>query len=424
MLSIASLAAIVLLLAAILSRRRDRVAIVWAGTPILNVKYWSLAIQEAGWVSSTVVSTVYTTINKRDDYDHVYDDLVPRIVPGRALRGLIAPYAAFRHVLRNAALVHLSFDGGPLGGTPLWRWEAPLLRHAGVRTVAIPYGGDIFVLSRLTDPSVKDGLLRSYPQAGRRDREIARRVDYWSRYADLIIVGFALDGLPRWDVVAGNMVVIDTEQWTSRCAWSRADGTGRDPVRVLHTPNHRGAKGTAFIEAAVESLRTEGLNVDLVLAEGMQNEQMRELMLAADILADQLILPGYGLAAIEGMAAGLPVVCNLEHPGHTELLDRRSFLSECPVVSASPETFRAALRALVANPALREQLGRAGRAYTVKYHSYAAAQYLFGSVYERLLRGADVDLSAPFDPLSSPFNRRAPTIEHPLVDHRLSATES
>lgn len=416
---VAVLAIPLLSLAAMRRGRRD--LLLWMGTPIVNLKYWSAAMNAAGRASQTVVSSVYTTINRRDDFDLVYDDLVPRWVRRSGIRRIFAPYAALLHALRRASVVHVSFDGGPLGITPLWRREAGILRRAGIPVVVVPYGGDVFVYSRVADPSVRDGLLRSYPEAGRNESKVAARVDYWSQEAAAIVVGFTLDGIPRWDAAPGNMVALDTREWSTRPAWGQADG-GASAVRILHAPNHRGAKGTPFVLQAVDQLRAEGLSVELVLVERMQNAEVRRLMLEADILADQLVLPGYGLAAIEGMASGLPVLCNLDHPGPVLLFDRTSYLRECPVVSATPESVAAVLRRLVRSPALREELGRAGRAYVEKYHSYAAAQYLFGAVQEHVLGRGETDISMLFDPLSSPYNNGSPPVAHPLIDHRLPPT--
>jgi hypothetical protein len=142
-------------------------------------------------------------------------------------------------------------------------------------------------------------------------------------------------------------------------------------------------------------------------------------MQTVDILAEQFIGIGYALSAIEGMASGLPVMANLEHEAYTRVYRRYGFLDECPVLSTSPETLVDNLRALVTDPALRETLGRASRAFAEKYHSYEMARYLFGSIHDRIVHGKDVDLINLFHPLKSEYNRRTPLIAHPLNENRL-----
>jgi hypothetical protein len=374
-------------------------------------------MREAGWDSLTLMEDVYV-INARSDFDRYFDDLVPAIVRPTGLRRVLGPAAALLWIIRNARVVHLPFSGGPLGGTPLWRLEAPLLRLKGVRMIVMPYGGDAYPYSRVIDTSLRASLQMSYPAAARREREIAERIDYWTRQADVMIAGTMIDAIGRSDVINVQPCCIDTTAWAARETYSSHDGrTG--PVRVIHTPNHRGFKGTEFLLRSVEELRSEGLQVDLILLERVPNAVVREAMREADILAEQFIASVYALSGIEGMATGLPVLVSLASEPHTRVFRRYSYLDECPAVSTTPENLTANLRRLVTDPQLREVLGRAGRRYVEKYHSYATAQYMFGSIYRRILNGDDVDLARLFNPLSSPFVRSTPRIEHPLVENRL-----
>jgi glycosyltransferase involved in cell wall biosynthesis len=155
------------------------------------------------------------------------------------------------------------------------------------------------------------------------------------------------------------------------------------------------------------------------MLEGVPNSEVRAAMQSVDILAEQFLATGYALSGIEGLASGLPVLANLEHEAYTRVFRRYGFLNECPILSTTPETLTDNLRLLIRNPKLREELGRAGRAYAEKYHSYAMAQYMFGAVYYRILEGKDVDLINLFHPLKSEYNRRTPRISHPLVENRL-----
>jgi len=193
------------------------------------------------------------------------------------------------------------------------------------------------------------------------------------------------------------------------------------PVKIMHAPNHRGVKGTEYVIDAVQQLKAEGLQVELVLLERTPNDRVRELMQEVDIFADDFLFSGYGLAAIEGMASGLPVMCNMEYTDYTQVFRRFSYLDECPVVSTSIETIKPNLRALVLHPQLREELGRAGRQFVEKYQSYEATQYLFTSVYKKILHGEDIDLMNLFHPLMSDFNRRTPQVNHPLVNNHIPA---
>ena len=393
-----------------------RHVLVWGPVPILSNKYWSLAMRDAGWESVTLMEDVYG-INARSDFDLYVEELVPAWLGRLGLSRVLGPAAAHLWVVRHARVVHLPFSGGPLGRTRWWRLEAGLFRRKGIRTIVMPYGADAHLYSRIIDPSLRLALLMSYPAAARRERDVAERVDYWTRHADVMITGTMIDGLGRTDVINVQPCCIDTRAWTPRTTYSANDGRS-GPVRVLHTPNHRGFKGTEFLLRSVEQLRAEGLQIELILLEGAPNEVVRQTMQDVDILAEQFIASIYALSGIEGMATGLPVLVNLESDPHTRPFRRYSYLDECPAISTTPETITDNLRRLVTDPALRETLGRAGRLYVEKYHSFATAQYMFGAIYRHILDGEQVDLMGLFHPLKSAYVS-ASRITHPLVESHL-----
>jgi len=402
-----------------LSKKRKQ--LVWGPVPILNNKYWSLAMQSVGYDSLTLMHGFYPPINKESDYDMYFEDCIPKWIRPEFIRKMLLPYRkyfAFFYIVRNASVLHMPFTGGPLGDTPYWRKEAKLFRRAGIKTILLSYGSDAYMYSQVIDPSARNGLLISNPDAGRTEAVIRERVQYWTTHADIVLAGLMIDGMSRWDCPVSNKLCINTEQWSPKKKNSENDGHN-GPVRVMHTPNHRGTKGTEFLLHAVEALTSEGLQIELVLLEKMSNDEVRSLMQEVDILAEQFILTGYGLSGVEGMASGLPVMSNLENETHTRIFRRYSFLNECPILSTTPENIKKHLSLLITNPDLRKQLGRAGRKYVEKYHSYQTAQYLFGSIYQKILNGKDVDLMNLFHPLLSPYNNNKPYVSHPLVDNKL-----
>lgn len=407
----------------LVQRRSAQPRLVWGPMPLINNRYWSLALQRAGFESKTLMYPHFGSINKREDFDLYVYELIKWPVARPAFELLLSPYVAFLYALWRFDVFHMPFSGGFLQHTPLWRYEAAFFRLAGKRSVVMVFGGDAYLYSRIIDPCLRHGLLLNYPLLARHEAEVRERVEYWVRHADVAICGFLVDGIGRWDVIPFNHLTIDTAVWRPRERYVPADGRN-GPVKVMHTPNHRGFKGTEFLLEAVRQLRDEGLAIELILVEKMPNEEVRRLMAEeADILAEQFIATGYAMSGLEGMASGLPVLANLENEAYTRLFRRYSYLNECPVLSTTPETLTHNLRALVTNPALRVELGQAGRRYVEKYHSDAAAQYMFGAIYDRVWHGRDVDLLNLFHPLKSAYAQEAP-ISPPLVENRLPAEPS
>lgn len=406
-----------ILITLLLPKRRQK--FIWGPTPIISNQYWADALREAGYDTIVLFSTV-PTVRRSTMMGFYYNDLVPHWVQPGGLRRLLGPCFALSYILRRGKVIHLSFQGGPLGDTLFWWLEADLLRWAGVKTIVMPFGGDAYMTSKVLDISVRHGLLLSIPNLVKQEAQITRRVHYWSQRADIAMSWFMVDGLGRWDVTCFSGICLDTNEWQAKTIYSACDGRN-GPVKVVHTPNFRGFKGSEFLVQAVQELQAEGLQIELRLLEKVPNAQVRELMPQMDILMEQLLI-GYALSGMEGMASGLPVLSNLDNEVYTRLYRRYGYLNECPILSTSPETIKEHLRVLVTNPALREQLGRAGRHYVEKYHSFRTAQYLFGSIYDKLLHGKEVDLMNLFHPLKSTYNRQPPQIDHPLIENHLPAS--
>jgi glycosyltransferase involved in cell wall biosynthesis len=403
-------------LAAILPSPRRKL-LLWGVEPGIGTKYWSEAVKEIGYDSMTLMNGFYG-INKREDFDRYYEDFARLPLPIR-LRWSIGSCLAMIFALRRAAVVHTSFWGFSLGLSPFWRLESLLFRLSRTKVVILAFGADYYRYSTLADSSLRYGMLASYPRLARQEESTTAKVMYWVRNADIVITGYQIDGVGRWDVTTHSAYMIDTRKWVPKAVYSNSDGRN-GTVRIMHAPNHRGVKGTEFIVEAVEQLKREGLKAELVLLEKVPNDRVRELMQEVDILADQCIMIGYALNSMEGMASGLPVLANLSSEFYTRPFRRYGSLDECPIVSTTPENVLANLRILVSRPELREELGRAGRLYAEKYHSYEMAQYLFGSIYDRILHGKDVDLLNLFHPLKSDYRRRRPIVEHPLHNSRLA----
>ena len=146
---------------------------------------------------------------------------------------------------------------------------------------------------------------------------------------------------------------------------------------IVHAPSSRRRKGTEHVVAAVE-----GLDADLELVEGLRHGEAFERYRAADVVVDQLNAGWYGLFAIEAMALGKPVVTFL----HDEAVRRteQAFGTRVPIVSATAETLREALRPLVADAARRRELGAASRAYVERVHDVETVADRLLALYARL----------------------------------------
>jgi glycosyltransferase involved in cell wall biosynthesis len=146
---------------------------------------------------------------------------------------------------------------------------------------------------------------------------------------------------------------------------------------IVHAPSSRRRKGTEHVVAAVA-----GLDADLELVEGLRHDEAFERYKAADMVVDQLNAGWYGLFAIEAMALGKPVVTFLrdEAVRRTE----QAVGTRVPLVPATAETLREALRPLVADAARRREVGAASRAYVEHVHDLERVTDRLLALYGRL----------------------------------------
>jgi glycosyltransferase involved in cell wall biosynthesis len=130
---------------------------------------------------------------------------------------------------------------------------------------------------------------------------------------------------------------------------------------VVHAPSNRAKKGTQHVIDGCARLP-----VELDLVEGVPHDEARERYARADIVVDQLNAGWHGVFALEAMALGKPVVTHLK----PDVVERSAagYGVRVPIVPATPETLVDALRPLVEQPALRRELGAAGRAYVEEVH--------------------------------------------------------
>ena len=397
---------------------KKRKKLIWGPMPLISNKYWSLAMKETGWESETLMTTYYH-INKREDFDIYFEDFLPKWFFSQTVRRAFGHFFALMYIIRNAKVIHMPFSGGPLSNTPLQKFEVFLFRWSKIKTVIMSYGADFYVYSKVFDISLRNGLLINYPIASRKECSIENHVKYWTKTADCIVLnGFSIDNLGRWDITTPTSLCIDTREWKKKEKYPNYNGKN-GIIKILHTPNHRGFKGTEFLINAVNELKKERFKIDLILLENVPNEKVKKIMQEVDILAEQFIATGYALSAIEGMASGLPVMSNLDNEYYTRVFRRYAFLNECPILSTTPENIKENLRILITNPSLRKELGEAGRKYVEKYHSYKTAQYMFGNIYKKIIDGEDIDLMNLFNPLKSEYNKSMPEIKHPLFENKI-----
>jgi glycosyltransferase involved in cell wall biosynthesis len=131
---------------------------------------------------------------------------------------------------------------------------------------------------------------------------------------------------------------------------------------IVHSPSAKIAKGSDSIIAVMDELKKE-YDFTFTLIHNQPREKALLLVKDADIFIDQLVVGGYGMAAMEAMSFGKPVMGYLMPE-----LFKMGLPVECPIVSTTKDNLREKVVALISNAELRHQLGVAGRHYIERYH--------------------------------------------------------
>ncbi len=395
--------------------RKNVKKVIFGTSPLINNKYWSNALSEINIESETLMRRYYSSINKKENYDKYFDDLIPSIFRKKYINEVAYLFFVWPYIINNAKVFVMPFHG-VVFKKYFWKFEYLLFIINDIKIIVLPYGSDAYMYSRIKEASFQNSLLISYPDAAKNEIQITNKVLFWSKYADITFSGFmGIDGMSRWDIPIFSWLHINTLQWNKENKYSSNDGSN-GVVKIMHSPNHRGVKGTEFLIKAIEELQAEGLVIELVLLEKVQNDKIKKLMQQVDIFAEQFIGIGYALSGIEAMSSGLPVLSNLDNDSITKMFRRYSFLNECPILSTTPETLKDNLRLLITNPKLRKELGELGRKYAEKYHSYKMAQHMFTHIF-RKLDGEDIDLMNLYHPLKSEYVKNN-YIKTPLVNNK------
>ncbi len=139
------------------------------------------------------------------------------------------------------------------------------------------------------------------------------------------------------------------------------DPAKRVPL-VVHSPSAPVAKGTSAVLRAVEELKGK-VDFEFRLIQGMPRRQALELVRQADVFLDQFVWGDRGMAALEAMALGKPVICWIK-PQLVPL-----YPADNPIINASQDSLSAILESLLHDGTRRHMVGRQGRAFVEReYH--------------------------------------------------------
>jgi glycosyltransferase involved in cell wall biosynthesis len=341
--------------------------------PLINNVYHKIALQKFGFSAETFVNQVYFIIDKFD----FRGDL---IFPPKLFR--FTNYFLFIRSIFLYRCLYIYFNGGSLGNTMHWKLEPLLYKIARVKIVVMPYGADLQDLTRTNNFLFKHSMSVDYPSFRFSRLKITKSIDLWTKYGDFLISGCDwVEYMYHWDRLMLAHFSIDTDLWKPL----EKELPTSQTLRILHAPNHRNIKGTKYFIEAVNQLKEEGCDVELVIMERMPNEKVREAIATVDVVADQLIIGWYAMFALEAMAMAKPVLCYLRSDFEqlyifAELVEQ----GEIPIINCSIENVKDKIRQLTQDKAKLLEIGKRSREFVIKHHSIESVGKTFAEINQKI----------------------------------------
>lgn len=156
------------------------------------------------------------------------------------------------------------------------------------------------------------------------------------------------------------------------------DPARRRPI-VVHAPSDKAKKGTEAVLRATAQLQRDH-SFEFKLIHKMPRDQALAAVAEADLFLDQFTIGAEGLAALEAMAFGKPVVCFIK-----ESL-RSRYPDGFPIVTSDPDNLAETLATLINDGPRRHELGIQGRRYVETHHDARAVAGDLVEIYRDLPR--------------------------------------
>lgn len=342
--------------------------------PLINNVYWARALRLKGYTVQTFVDEAYHITS---EFDISYSAGYWRIF-------YFLPMLSFLRCCFYYRCMYVYFDGGSLRHIPGLRLLEPrLLRLAGVKTLVMPYGSDSQIFERTPNKHMAHVLCIDYPRHFQKSHQkVSRQVEVWSSGADIVVAAMdSIDYMFFWNRIRHCHFAFDTGAISPSYPRPKKDET----IKIIHAPNHTNIKGTKYIVEAVENLKAQGYNVELLLVQGKSNKEVLLLMQSAHIAVDQLIMGTYAMFAIEAMANGKPVVGYMRQD-HMQLYQELGCLQkgEMPIIQARTSNIQGVLKEMLDAPETLEDIGKKTRQFAEKYHSLASVGDYFDEINRQL----------------------------------------
>lgn len=202
-------------------------------------------------------------------------------------------------------------------------------------------------------------------------RKVARLISLHEKYAQAIITSptiaqFNTRRLVNWFAVGIPRIIPEH--------FGNKKNASKSSLRALHSPSKPVLKGTSLIKQAVSNLNTKGVNIELILIEGMPNSVVLDEIAKCDFVIDQMYSDQpLATFAVEAAHFGKPAVVGGYFAEVIESYLNPEFVG--PSEFVTPANLEMAIERLATDQSYRMELGsRAKQFVDDRWTSRAVAE--------------------------------------------------
>jgi glycosyltransferase involved in cell wall biosynthesis len=290
---------------------------------------------------------------------------------------------------------HFAVPTGPVGDA--------LARHAGIPNILSVHGGDLYDPSKFMSPHrhwilrrlIRGLLTRADRVVGQSKNTNANVGTFYTRDVEPVLVPLGIERPIIQPAARGEYGLSDDDVLLATVGRLVARKGLPQLIELMKGLRDKSAKllviGTGPEEAALKTEAAEQDVEDQVhFLGGLSDQEKFNVLGMSDLYVSSSQHEGFGLVFLEGMAAGLPVIC-YDHGGQTDFLvdGETGYL----VQLNDKETLARRIRDLVINGALRQKIADKNRTLVERYFIESMAE-AYEALFETALRGRGLGTEA------------------------------
>jgi glycosyltransferase involved in cell wall biosynthesis len=282
---------------------------------------------------------------------------------------------------------HFAVPTGPVGDA--------LARHAGIPNILSVHGGDLYDPSKFMSPHrhwvlrrlIRGLLKRADRVVGQSKNTNANVGTFYTKDVEPVLVPLGIERPAIQPADRGAYGLSDDDVLLVTVGRLVARKGLPQLIELMQGLRDKSAKllviGTGPEEAALKAEAAErGVEDDIRFLGGLSDQEKFDVLGMSDLYVSSSQHEGFGLVFLEGMAAGLPVIC-YDHGGQTDFLvdGETGYLARLN----DKETLARRIQDLVIDATLRQKIADNNRTLVERYFIESMAE-AYEALFETALR--------------------------------------